>query len=131
MINILGNWIKKDRLINIGLEQIFGIGTTRAQAICHQLFIGTICRFYKVKKKHIYKISYILNNRYQSQHQYQVGASLEKKLNIQLIHLLNNECYKATRHKAGLPVNGQRTKTNARTQKLVGVKRIEKLKKKK
>ena len=69
-----------------------------------------------------------MNNRYQSEHQYQVGASLEKRLNIQLIHLLNNECYKATRHKAGLPVNGQRTKTNARTQKLVGVKRIEKLK---
>jgi small subunit ribosomal protein S13 len=113
MPRILNVNIPNDKTIGIGLTQIEGIGLTRAHLICSELKIPKNKRFSYVSKEKLKLISDFIDNNFI------ITSKLkrEKKLNIK--SLINMSSYKGFRHVKGLPVRGQRTKTNSKNSRKI------------
>ena len=116
MPRILGIDIPNNKHINISLRYIYGIGPHIADEICRMASIDPSTKAGDLTEANITAILQIL------QEHYTVEGDLRRQVAQNIRRLIQIGSYRGQRHKKGLPVRGQRTKTNARTRK--GGKRV-------
>jgi small subunit ribosomal protein S13 len=121
MARIAGVDLPKDKRIEIALTYIYGIGRSRSQEILTKAGIDFDTRVKDLTEKEVTKLRRIIDN------EYKVEGDLRREYNQNIKRLIEIGCYRGIRHRKGLPVRGQRTRTNARTRKgpkkTVGVRR--------
>ena len=111
MARIAGIDLPKDKRIEIGLTYIYGIGRKSAQDILAQTGINPDTRVKDLTDAEEAKLREAID------HGYMVEGDLRRQTALDIKRLSEIGCYRGTRHRRGLPVRGQRTKTNARTRK--------------
>ncbi len=111
MARIAGRDLPKNKRGIIGLTYIFGIGSTRAGEILDKAGVDHSTKVNDWNDENIRRISGII------QDEYTVEGELRSEVQLNIKRLMDIACYRGLRHRRGLPVNGQRTKTNARTRK--------------
>ena len=111
MARIAGIDLPRDKRIEIGLTYIFGIGRTSATKILAEAKIDPNTRVKDLTEAEEAKLREIIG------HSYTVEGDLRRDLAMDIKRLTEIGCYRGIRHRKGLPVRGQRTKTNARTRK--------------
>jgi len=120
---ISGVDIPRDKKIKVSMTYIFGIGHSRALDILEITGIDPETRTQDLNDDQVQAIRNVISN------EYKVEGALRTEQNMNIKRLMDIGCYRGLRHRRGLPVHGQRTKTNARTRK--GKKRTVGRKKKK
>ncbi len=123
MARIAGVDLPKTKRVVIGLTYIYGIGRATAQKILAEAGVDESIRVNDLKEDEVKKIRTIIQN------EYKVEGALKAEINMNIKRLMDINSVRGYRHHRGLPVHGQRTKTNARTRK--GKKRLVGGKKKK
>ncbi len=123
MARIAGIDLPRDKRIEIALTYIFGIGLTTSQEIIAATGISPDTRTRDLTEEEVIKLREIIDKNYR------VEGDLRREQSLNIKRLIEIGCYRGKRHRMGLPVRGQRTKTNARTRK--GPKRTVGAKKKK
>ena len=111
MARIAGVDLPRDKRIQIGLTYIFGIGRTSADKILAETGINPDTRVKDLTDAEEAKLREVIAR------DYNVEGDLRRDLAMDIKRLTEIGCYRGTRHRRGLPVRGQRTKTNARTRK--------------
>lgn len=111
MARIAGTDLPKNKRGVIGLTYIYGIGSTRATEILDKAGVDHSTKVHDWNDENIRMISAII------QDEYTVEGELRSEVQLNIKRLMDIACYRGLRHRRGLPVNGQRTKTNARTRK--------------
>lgn len=121
MARIAGVDLPREKRLEIALTYIFGIGRTTSQKIVETTGINPDTRVRDLTEDEVAKLrEYIDKN-------LMVEGDLRRDISLSIKRLMEIGCYRGIRHRRGLPVRGQRTKTNARTRKgpkkTVGVRR--------
>ena len=111
MARIAGIDLPRNKRGIIGLQYIFGIGSSRAKKILQEASIEEDVKVQDWSDENVMNISRIV------QEQYKVEGELRSEVQLHIKRLMDIACYRGLRHRKGLPVRGQRTKTNARTRK--------------
>lgn len=111
MARIEGVNLPNSKRIEYGLTYVFGIGLKTSQDILHKLKINFDKRVKDLSDEEIAAIQKEVTNNYMTE------GELRKDITLNIKRLQEIGCYRGLRHKKGLPVRGQRTKTNARTRK--------------
>lgn len=111
MARIAGVDLPKNERVEIGLTRIFGIGKSLSQKILIETGIHSNTRVKDLKDEDIVKIRNVIDR------DYRVEGDLRRDISMNIKRLTDISCYKGQRHRLGLPVHGQRTKTNARTRR--------------
>ncbi len=111
MARIASVTVPSDKQVWIGLTYIYGVGRTTSKAILAEAKIEPTTRVKDLTEAEIQKINDLINSKYT------VEGDLKRLVTNNIKRLKDINSYKGVRHKAGLPVNGQRTRTNARTRK--------------
>ncbi len=111
MPRILGVDIPKEKTVWIALTYIYGIGRSRSSEILKQAQIDPMKRAKDLSEEEVSRITEII------QRNYKIEGDLRREVAQNIKRLMEINCYRGIRHKKGLPVRGQRTKTNARTRK--------------
>ena len=111
MARIAGIDLPKNKRIEIALTYIYGIGRTTSQNILEASKIDGSTRTDKLTESEISKL------REEIDKSVKVEGDLRREVSMNIKRLMDLGCYRGLRHRKGLPVNGQRTKTNARTRK--------------
>ena len=121
MARIAGVVLPREKRVEIGLTYIYGIGLKTSQKILSEAGINPDTRVKDLTEDEVGRIRDILANNYQ------VEGDLRREVALNIKRLSEIGCYRGIRHRRGLPVRGQKTKTNARTRKgpkrTVGAKR--------
>lgn len=121
MARIAGVDLPRDKRVEIGLTYIFGIGRPTAQKILAQTGVNPDTRVKELTEDEISKLREVIDK------EHKVEGDLRREVSLSIKRLIEIGCYRGLRHRRGLPVRGQRTKTNARTRKgpsrTVGIKR--------
>lgn len=112
MPRILGVDIPSEKPTHISLRYLYGIGPTTSLQLCEQAGVDPQRRARELSDEEIARIAKLLES-----DAYQVEGQLRRRLQINIQRLRDINCYRGVRHRRGLPVRGQRTKTNARTRK--------------
>ena len=111
MARIEGIDLPRNKRIEVALRYIYGIGPTRARKIVQYAGINPDTRVKDLVEKEISALrEYISLN-------YKVEGDLRREIQMNIKRLIEIGCYRGLRHRRGLPVRGQRTRTNARTRK--------------
>jgi small subunit ribosomal protein S13 len=108
---IAGVNIPTQKRVEIALTQIHGIGRTKAAEICAKVGIPAERRVNQLTDDEVVRIRETID------HDYLVEGDLRREVAMNIKRLMDLGCYRGLRHRKGLPVNGQRTHTNARTRK--------------
>tara|TARA_B100001996_G_C18574571_1_gene559805 strand:+ start:553 stop:906 length:354 start_codon:yes stop_codon:yes gene_type:complete len=108
---ILGIKIPLDKKIRIALTTLYGVGYTTADKICNDLDISPNCKTKDLSEKQKSKIIKVLRN------SIKMEENLRKHIQSNIQKYVDNGSIRGFRHRHGLPVRGQRTHTNAKTQK--------------
>ncbi len=111
MARIAGVDLPKNKHSRIGLTYIYGIGTTTANEILEKANVDPSKKVSDLSDEEVSRIRTLIQNDYKVEG----AARSERQLNIK--RLMDIGCYRGLRHRRGLPVRGQRTRTNARTRK--------------
>ena len=111
MARIAGIDLPREKRIEIGLTYIFGIGRSSADKILKETGINPDTRVKDLTEDEVGKLREIID-RY-----YEVEGDLRRSVALDIKRLVEIGCYRGIRHRRGLPVRGQKTKTNARTRK--------------
>ena len=111
MARIAGVDLPNDKRIEIALTYIYGIGTTSASDIIEDTGLNPDTRVKDLTEDEVAKIRDRIENNYT------VEGDLKREIAGNIKRLTDIGCYRGRRHRMGLPVRGQRTKTNARTRK--------------
>lgn len=111
MARIEGVDLPRDKRIEIALTYIYGIGLTRSQDTIEAVGIDPDTRVHELTDAQITGLREFINTNYK------VEGDLRREVQMNIKRLVEIGCYRGIRHKKGLPVHGQRTKTNARTRK--------------
>lgn len=111
MARIAGIDLPKNKRGEIGLTYIFGIGRSTAQYILTKSGIDFDKKVNQWNDEEQASIRNIINN------EFKVEGALRSEVSMSIKRLLDIACYRGLRHRKGLPVRGQRTKTNSRTRK--------------
>ena len=111
MARISGVDLPNAKRVVIALTYIFGIGPFRAQEILDKTKISPDVRVNKLTDQDVAKLRSIIEN------DYDVEGALRSQTTMNIKRLIDIGSYRGLRHRRGLPVRGQRTKTNARTRK--------------
>jgi len=111
MARISGVDLPREKRVDIGLTYVYGIGRASALSILRKAGIDGAIRVKDLSEEHIVKIREII------QEGCQVEGDLRKTFSMNIKRLIDSGTYRGLRHRKGLPVRGQRTKTNARTRK--------------
>ena len=122
MARIAGVDLPSDKRIEIGLTYIYGIGRATSNVILEKAGIDPDTRVKDLTEDEAGKIRKIIES------DYMVEGDLRRDTSLNIKRLMEIGCYRGIRHRKGLPVRGQKTKTNARTRK--GVKKTVAKKKK-
>lgn len=109
MARIAGNDLPRDKRIEIALTYIFGIGQSTADKICAETGVSPDIRVRDLTEDDAAKIREYIG------HNCRVEGDLRRDVAYDVKRLIEIGCYRGIRHRKGLPVRGQRTKTNART----------------
>jgi len=110
MARIAGVDLPRDKRVEIGLTYIYGIGRSRANEILKKANVNPDTRVKDLTEAEISAIRSVVDG-------YTVEGDLRREIALNIKRLKEINCYRGLRHKRGLPVRGQRTKTNARTRK--------------
>jgi len=111
LARIAGVDLPKDKRIEVGLTYIFGIGQTSAKEIIDKTGVSPDTRVRKLTEEDVAKLRNVIEN------DYKVEGALRGEISMNIKRLIDIGSYRGLRHRRGLPVRGQRTKTNARTRK--------------
>jgi len=111
MARIAGVDLPNDKRVEIGLTYIYGIGRPTANDILSRAGINPDTRVKDLTDEEVGKIRKIIEN------EYNVEGDLRREVQLNIKRLMEIGCYRGIRHRRGLPVRGQKTKTNARTRK--------------
>lgn len=111
MARLLGVDLPRNKRVEIALTYIYGIGKTRARTIVEQAGIPDTLRTDALTDEHIAKMRAFIETNYK------VEGDLRRETGISIKRLMDLNCYRGLRHRKGLPVRGQRTRSNARTRK--------------
>ena len=111
MARIAGVDIPKDKKVEIALRYIFGIGPTLSRRILEQTGISADVRVRDLTDDEVNRIREVIDKGYS------VEGPLRKEINFNIKRFIDIGSYRGIRHRRGLPVHGQRTKTNARTKR--------------
>jgi len=111
MARISGVDLPRDKRVEIGLTYIYGIGRTSATRILNEAGVDLDIRCRDLTDDDVKKISKVIE---ESQ---TVEGELRREIALNIKRLQEIGCYRGIRHRKGLPVRGQKTKTNARTRK--------------
>ena len=115
MIRIAGTDLPKNKRIEIALTYIYGIGLSRSQQILEKIELNPNKPVRNLDDKEITNIRHIL------EHEYMIEGDLRRFEALNIKRLMEINSYKGKRHRIGLPLRGQRTRTNARTRR--GIKK--------
>ena len=111
MARIAGVDLPREKRVDIGLTYIYGIGRTSAARILEEAGIDPATRVKDLTEEEAGRIRKIIDN------EYMVEGDLRREVSLNIKRLMEIGSYRGIRHRRGLPVRGQRTKTNARTRK--------------
>ena len=111
MARIAGIDIPKNKRVEIALTYIYGIGRKRAQELCKAMNFAPSKRTSELTDDDVAKIRDMI------QAQYKIEGDLRREISMAIKRLMDLGTFRGTRHKKGLPVRGQRTRSNARTRK--------------
>lgn len=112
MARIAGVNVPDKKRTPIALTYIHGIGRTTAFKICEKLGIDVQRRMGELDDDTLNRIRAEIDSP-----EYQIEGDLRRTVSMNIKRLMDMKCYRGLRHRSGLPVNGQRTRTNARTRK--------------
>ena len=110
MARVGGINIPDNKHVDVSLTHVYGIGRKPAQDICDKLKIQYSTKVSELSEEQLDKIRDELKN-------FQIEGDLRREINFNIKRLMDLGCYRGIRHRKGLPLRGQRTKTNARTRK--------------
>lgn len=111
MARIAGVDLPRDKRVEIGLTYIYGIGRRTSNVILAKAGIDPNTRVKDLTEDEVSALRKILDT------EYQVEGDLRREISLNIKRLMEIGCYRGIRHRRGLPVRGQKTKTNARTRK--------------
>lgn len=111
MARIAGVDIPKNKRVEVSLRYIFGIGPTSSRRILEQTGISPDVKVRDLTDDEVNRIREVIDKGYR------VEGDLRKEINFNIKRFIDIGCYRGFRHRRGLPVHGQRTKTNARTKR--------------
>lgn len=111
MARIAGVDIPRDKRVDIGLRYIYGIGPTTARQIVERTRINPGTRVRDLTEEEVSRLREIIDR------EFKVEGDLRREVNLNIKRLIEIGCYRGIRHRRGLPVHGQRTRTNARTKR--------------
>ena len=121
MARIAGVDLPREKRVEIGLTYIYGLGRSKAKEILEKTAINPDTRVRDLTDDEVSRLREVIDK------EYKVEGDLRREVALNIKRLIEIGCYRGRRHRAGLPVRGQRTKTNARTRKgpkrTVGVQR--------
>lgn len=121
MARIAGVDLPREKRVEIALTYIFGIGRVTANRIIEQTGVNPDTRVRDLTEEEVAKLREAIDKNYK------VEGDLRREISLNIKRLMEIGSYRGLRHRRGLPVRGQKTKTNARTRKgpakTVGVKR--------
>lgn len=121
MARVAGVDLPRDKRVVVALTYIFGIGRSSAEKIVKETGINPDTRVKDLTEEEVSKIREAIDRGYK------VEGDLRREISMNIKRLIDIGCYRGIRHRRGLPVRGQRTRTNARTRKgprrTVGTKR--------
>ena len=110
MARLAGVELPKEKRVEIGLTYIYGIGLTSSQKILKEAGVNPDTRVKDLTADQEQAIRKAMSD-------YVVEGDLRREVSLNIKQLMEMGCYRGLRHRRGLPVRGQRTKTNARTRK--------------
>ena len=111
MARIAGVDLPRDKRVRVGLTYIYGIGTTSSDKILSESNVDPNTRINALTDEELTRLRNIIESKFK------VEGSLRGEVNMNIKRLMDIGCYRGLRHRRGLPANGQRTRTNARTRK--------------
>jgi small subunit ribosomal protein S13 len=111
MARIAGVDLPREKRVEIGLTYIFGIGHPTAKKILVSTGINPDTRVRDLTEDEVGKLREVIDK------ELKVEGDLRREISLNIKRLMEIGCYRGLRHRRGLPVRGQRTKTNARTRK--------------
>ncbi|MTI83991.1 MAG: 30S ribosomal protein S13 [Firmicutes bacterium] len=121
MARIAGVDLPRDKRVEVGLTYIYGVGRTISNKILDQVGINPNTRIKDLTEEEINKLRDAIEKNYT------VEGDLRREISLNIKRLIEIGCYRGLRHRRGMPLRGQRTKTNARTRKgpkkTVGIRR--------
>ena len=111
MARIAGVDLPREKRVEIGLTYIYGIGRSTSNEILKKTGINPDTRVRDLTDDEVNSLRDIIDK------EYTVEGDVRREISLNIKRLMEIGCYRGRRHKMGLPVRGQRTKTNARTRK--------------
>lgn len=111
MARLAGVDLPKNKRVEVALQYIYGVGRNRAAMICKTAGFDPSLRTDNLTDQDVAKIREILEKNFS------VEGDLRRNISMAVKRLMDLGCYRGIRHRRGLPVNGQRTRSNARTRK--------------
>jgi small subunit ribosomal protein S13 len=111
MARIAGVDLPRNKRVETGLTYIYGIGPTSSLSILHQAAISPDTRIRDLSEAEVSKLRELIEANYI------VEGDLRREVTLNIKRLTEIGCYRGLRHRRGLPVRGQRTRTNSRTRK--------------
>ena len=121
MARIAGVDIPREKRVEVALTYIYGIGPTSAKKILEKSQVNPDTRVRNLSEEDVNKLREVVDK------DYMVEGDLRRAVSMNIKRLVEIKCYRGIRHQRGLPVHGQRTRTNGRTRRgpkrTVGVRR--------
>jgi small subunit ribosomal protein S13 len=111
MPRVIGVDIPPNKRLEIALQYLYGVGQTTAHKVCDHLKLPRGMKARELSEEQIATLANYL------QKEYPVEGTLRRQIASSITRLRDIACYRGLRHRRGLPVRGQRTRTNARTRK--------------
>lgn len=111
MARIAGVDLPNDKRVEVGLTYIFGIGPTRSRELLTKTNVSMDTRCRDLTEVEVARLRELIDS------EFVVEGDLRREIAMNIKMLQDIGCYRGIRHRRGLPVNGQRTKTNARTRR--------------
>ena len=110
MARIAGIELPRDKRIDVALCRIYGIGTAMSKDILENSQVRAERRVRELTEEEVHRLQSVVSR-------LRVEGDLRREISTDIKRLIDIGCYRGTRHQKGLPVRGQRTRTNARTRK--------------
>ncbi len=111
MARIAGVDIPRDKRVVVSLTYIYGIGPTTSKKILERTRVSPDTRVKNLTEDEVSRLREAIDR------EYKVEGDLRREVNLNIKRLIEIGCYRGIRHRRGLPVHGQRTRTNARTKR--------------
>lgn len=111
MARLMGIDLPRNKRVEVALTYVYGIGRPRAKQLCEQVKIPSNLRTDALTDEHIATLRSLIEANFK------VEGDLRRDIGLSIKRLTDINCYRGTRHRKGLPVRGQNTRSNARTRK--------------